>query len=264
MRRYRYREADDLMTRKVVIDCFPESLSRYRDSWAVVAVDVIRATTTAVTATVSGRECFPVPSLEVAVPLAARLHDPLLAGELGGNKPYGFHLNNSPAALARRTDVERPMILLSTTGTRLICESGPCEAVYVACLRNVTAQVDRLVDRHAWVAVVGAGARGEFREEDQLCCAWIAQGLMEAGYEPQAETASIVARWRGLPAEAFVDGKSTEYLKQTDQLHDLDFILDHVDDVDATFMLLEVGLPLLAIAPEAGRLVTDSRQGGGR
>jgi 2-phosphosulfolactate phosphatase len=251
------------MTRKVVIDCFPDSLPRYREGWAVVAVDVIRATTTAVSATVRGWECFPVPSLEVAVPLAARLHDPLLAGELGGNKPYGFHLNNSPAALVRRTDVERPMILLSTTGTRLICESGPCEAVYVACLRNVTAQVDWLVGRHERVAVVGAGARGEFREEDQLCCAWIAQRLMEAGYEPQGETASIVDRWSGLPPEAFVGGKSTEYLKQTDQLDDLDFILNHVDDVDATFTLHGVGLPLLAVVPEAGRLVTESGRGGG-
>jgi 2-phosphosulfolactate phosphatase len=251
------------MPTKVVIDCFPDSLPRYRDGWAVVAVDVIRATTTAVTATVRGRQCFPVPSLEVAVPLAARLHDPLLVGELGGNRPYGFHLNNSPAALVRRTDAERPMILLSTTGTRLICESGPCEAVYVACLRNVTAQVDRLVGRHERVAVIGAGARGEFREEDQLCCAWIAQRLMEAGYEPQAETASIVARWRGLPPESFVGGKSTEYLKQTDQLDDLDFVLNHVDDLDATFILPGVGRPLLTMVPEAGRLVTESGRGGG-
>jgi 2-phosphosulfolactate phosphatase len=252
------------MTRTVVIDCFPESLPRYRDGWAVVAIDVIRATTTAVTAAVSGRECFPVPSLEVAVPLAARLHDPLLVGELGGNKPYGFHLNNSPVALLQRTDVERPMILLSTTGTRLVCESGPCEAVYVACLRNVTAQIERLVDRHARVAVVGAGARGEFREEDQLCCARIAQGLIEAGYEPQAGTASMVARWRGEPAEAIVGGNSTGFLEQTGQLRDLDFILDHVDDVDATFLLPGVGRALVALAAGDPRLAADSGRGGAR
>ena len=27
------------------------------------------------------------------------------------------------------------------------------------------------------VAVIGAGSKGEFREEDQICCAWIAAGL---------------------------------------------------------------------------------------
>jgi 2-phosphosulfolactate phosphatase len=238
------------MSATVVIDCLPESLPRYRDGWAVVAVDVIRATTTAVTAAFSGRRCFPVPSLEVAVPLVARLDDPLLVGELGGSTPFGFHLNNSPAALARRTDVERPMILLSTTGTRLICESGPCEAVYVACLRNHTAQVARLVGRHERVAVVGAGARGEFREEDQLCCAWIAGGLMEAGYEPLGRTVSIIERWRDAPADAFVGNKSTEYLRQTGQLEDLSFILAHVDDVDATVAFDGLSLTILPTGPD--------------
>jgi 2-phosphosulfolactate phosphatase len=232
------------MTRTVVIDCFPESLHRYGSGWAVIAVDVIRATTTAVTAVMSGRPCFPAPSLEVAVPLAARLHDPLLVGELGGNMPYGFDLNNSPAVLAARSDVERPMILLSTTGTRVLCESG-AEAVYAACLRNYSAQAVQLAGRHPRVAVVGAGTRGEFREEDQLCCAWIAEGFVRAGYEPAGTTADIVARWRGAPVDAFVGGQSAEYLRQTGQLDDLEFVLDHVDDVDATVALRNGRLVML-------------------
>ena len=74
------------MTRQktVVIDCFPESVPLYRDGYAIVAVDVMRATTTAVTCVELGRKCFPVPSLDAAVPLAARLTNPLLVGELGG------------------------------------------------------------------------------------------------------------------------------------------------------------------------------------
>ena len=75
------------MAGTVVIDCFPESALRYRDGWAVVAIDVIRATTTATTAVALGRRCFPVPSLEAAVPLAAQLDRPLLVGELGGTCP---------------------------------------------------------------------------------------------------------------------------------------------------------------------------------
>jgi 2-phosphosulfolactate phosphatase len=220
----------------IVIDCFPDGIHRYGAGWAVIAVDVIRATTTAVTAVEGGRWCFPVPSLEVAVPLAARLHNPLLVGELGGNMPYGFDLNNSPAAVAARRDVERPMILLSTTGTRLMCEIG-AEAVYAACLRNHSAQARQLAGRHAKIAVIGAGTRGEFREEDQLCCAWIAEGFVRAGYEPADGTADIIARWSGVSVDAFLDSQSIEYLRRTDQLDDLEFILDHVDDVDATVAL---------------------------
>ena len=61
------------------------------------------------TAVALGRRCFPVPSLDAAVPLAAKLTNPLLVGELGGNMPYGFDLNNSPADLEARTDIHRPM-----------------------------------------------------------------------------------------------------------------------------------------------------------
>jgi 2-phosphosulfolactate phosphatase len=229
---------DEKLDRTVTIDCFPKSLTRYRDGYAVVGIDVIRATTTAVTGVVLKRRCFPTPSLEAAVPLAARLDDPLLVGELGGNMPYGFHLTNSPAALAQRSDVSRPMILLSTSGTRMLHAAQGCAAVYAACLRNYRAQVRHLAARHPKVALIGAGTRGEFREEDQMCCAWIAEMLVEAGYEPRGElTARLVERWSGAPVDAFRGSKSVEYLTHTGQLSDLDFILEHVDDVDAVFPL---------------------------
>src|SRR5215469_17010064 len=141
------------MTRQktVVIDCFPESASLYRDGYALVAIDVMRATTTAVTCVVLGRKCFPVPSLDAAVPLAARLTNPLLVGELGGSMPYGFDLNNSPAALESRTDTHRPMILLTTSGTKVICGAQEWQAVYVACLRNYSAQIAYLATHHSMV-----------------------------------------------------------------------------------------------------------------
>ncbi len=225
------------MTRKtVVIDCFPESLPDYRNGYAIVAVDVIRATTTAVTAVALGRRCFPVPSLEAAVPLAAKLTNPLLVGELGGSMPYGFDLNNSPADLESRTDVHRPMILLTTSGTRVICGAQDWQAMYIACLRNYKAQVAYLASHHPAVAIIGAGSRGQFREEDQLCCAWIADGLLAAGYEAEnAETTAIVERWRGAPVTLIVEGASAEYLRRSGQLKDLEYILTHIDDLSEVY-----------------------------
>lgn len=224
------------MRKTVVIDCFPESAQNYLAEHAIVAIDVIRATTTAITAITCGRQCFPVPSIEAAVPLAARLHDPLLVGELGGSMPYGFHLNNSPVDVAERTDTERPMLLLSTGGTRLICAAEGAVAAYVACLRNYHAQIAHLAAHHTAVAVIGAGSRNEFREEDQLCCAWIAAGLLDAGFEPaDGRTLAIVERWRNAPVEAIIDGASAEYLRRTEQTRDLDFVLSHVDDVDDVY-----------------------------
>lgn len=219
------------MRKTVVIDCFPESVEAYGNDYAIVAVDVIRATTTAVTAVALGRRCFPVPSLEAAVPLAARLTNPLLVGELGGNMPYGFDMNNSPAALASRTDIHRPMILLSTSGTRLLCGGRESQAMYAACLRNYRATAAYLATHHLKVAVIGAGARSEFREEDQQCCAWIAEMLLDAGYEPQNEsTVAIVEHWRDTDVNAITVGASADYLRNSGQCKDLEFILTHVDD----------------------------------
>src|SRR5207245_2446733 len=44
----------------VVIASFQEDAEINRDGYAVVAIDVIRATTTAITAVAAGRRCFPV------------------------------------------------------------------------------------------------------------------------------------------------------------------------------------------------------------
>ncbi len=224
------------MRKTVVIDCFPESVSKYRNGYAIVAVDVIRATTTAVTAVALGRKCFPVPSLEAAVPLAAKLHNPLLVGELGGSMPYGFDLNSSPADLSIRTDIHRPMIFLSTSGTRLICGGAEGQAMYVACLRNYKALIPYLAAHHPVIAVIGAGSRNQFREEDQLCCAWIAEGLLAHGYEPEDEnTLSIIHRWSGAPVEKITQGPSADYLRNSGQVRDLEYILTHIDDLNEIY-----------------------------
>ncbi len=223
--------------RSVTVDCFPQRAAAYAETHVIVAVDVIRATTTAVTATAGGRRCLPVPSLEAAVPLAGRLDNPLLVGELGGNPPYGFHLTNSPVQIAGRQDIERPMILLSTSGTPLLWESRRARTVYVACLRNHTAQVEALAECDLPVAVLGAGSRNEFRDEDALCCAWIAEGLIARGFSVTDErTEQLVTRYAGASVDLCADGHSAEYLRRTGQVADLEFVLTHVDDLAQSFV----------------------------
>jgi 2-phosphosulfolactate phosphatase len=223
----------------VVIDFLPEALAQYREGYAIVAIDVIRATTTAVTAAATGRRCFPEPTIEGALARAATLERPLLVGELGGNMPFGFDLTNSPAQLLERSDVERPMILLSSSGTQLIGDARDAGLpTYLACFRNFAAVAAHLAPRHRHVAVIGAGTRGEFREEDQMCCAWVAEGLLAAGFRAEdARTQEIVDRWRGQPAEACRVSKSVDYLRRSEQLRDLDFILAHVNDLRAACLL---------------------------
>lgn len=224
------------MQKSVVIDYLPESVSRYRHGWAVVAIDVIRATTTAVTAAAAGWRCFPTPSIESALTLAERFDHPLLAGECGGDIPAGFEMDNSPAQLANRSDRDRPLVLVSSSGTKVIHEAAGCEAVYLSCFRNYLFLADYLAGRHAQVAIIGAGSLGEFREEDQACCSWIAGRLMQLGYSPKnSQTSELVSRWRQKSPEACLCSRSVTFLKRTNRLGDLDFIFQHINDVPAAF-----------------------------
>lgn len=228
------------MRRSFTIDYLPECMHRYGPEYAVVAVDVFRATTTAVTAVALGRRCYPVPTIEAAVELAAKIPEGLLAGELGGTIPYGFDLDNSPVPLSGLPETSRPLILLSTSGTRVICGGVPGQVMYAASLRNVSAQVERLVAHDPRVALIGAGARGEFRSEDALCCARIGAQLMDHGYVPEDEaTTAVIDRWAEAATEVIVDGPSADYLRDTGRTEDIRFVLQHVDDLAAHVELVD-------------------------
>jgi 2-phosphosulfolactate phosphatase len=227
------------MTGTVLIDCFPESAERHRLHHAIVAIDVIRATTTATTAIHTGRRVFPARTTDEASVVAAALRDPLLVGELGGNMPVGFDVTNSPAVIADRTDTHRPMVLVSSSGTQLILTAAGGEAVYLACLRNYSALARLMAGRHAHIAVIGAGTRGQFRREDQIGCALVAKQLMDLGYAPEnRQTVDCVNRWTTGSFDTAVDairaGKSAEYLRKSGQEQDLEFVIAHVDDLATT------------------------------
>jgi 2-phosphosulfolactate phosphatase len=229
----------------VVIDCFPDCAHRYRGDHVIVIVDVIRATTTVTTAISMGMRVFPVQTTDEAFILASTLQDPLLVGELGGNIPYGFDLTNSPAQVASLEDTHRPIVFVSSSGSQLLRNAAGAEAVYIGCFRNISALANYIYARHPRVAILGAGTRGRFRREDQMGCAWIAQKLINLGYEPETQlTQGYIARWIGANAEEVRDGDSAKYLRKTEQLHDLEFVIKHIDDLDVVPSLMNGELVL--------------------
>src|SRR5437868_7183719 len=115
----------------VVIGCFRDPAGGALVAGdVIVVVDVVRTTTTAVTAVAQGRRCFTAPSVAAARRRAARLERPLLAGEIDGVMPPGFDLNNSPAAIAARSHVDQPVVLVSASVTPLVHVSAQSSAVY--------------------------------------------------------------------------------------------------------------------------------------
>ncbi len=71
-----------------------------------------------------------------------------------------------------------------------------------------------------------------------MCCAWIAQYLLDYGYCADPDTLQIVRRWSDKPVDSWITNKSATYLKNSGQIDDLEFILAHVADLDAVFPLI--------------------------
>lgn len=114
---------------------------------AVVAVDVIRAFTTAAYAFAAGaRHIFLVDSIDEA--LAAKAADPdlLAMGEDHGRRPAGFDLSNSPVEVAaadldgrvlvQRTSAGTRGVVAARSATRLWCASLVCASATAAAVRS--------------------------------------------------------------------------------------------------------------------------------
>lgn len=223
--------------RIVRIDTNPLAATRYGRSWAVVCVDVFRATTVVCTTAATGRRCLVAADIVEATALAAGVPGALLGGEQRGHVPPGFDVGNSPTELARRDDLDRPLVLVTSSGTPLLRRASAAGAVYAACLRNVSAQVQQLLTLNLDVVVIGAGTRGERRGEDDLGCARIAAGLLGAGYASDPESLSVIEQYGGLPTDWCASGPSARFLREGGRQDDIDFVLSHDDDVDMVFEL---------------------------
>jgi 2-phosphosulfolactate phosphatase len=115
--------------------------------------------------------------------------------------------------------------------------SRGAETVYLACFRNAAALGDYMANLHESIAILGAGTLGEFREEDQICAAWVASRLVERGYSPaNCRTGALIERWRDAPASACLMGNSAAYLRRSHQEADLEFVLNHVNDLQDAFV----------------------------
>ena len=247
------------MKKTFVIDCFAENAKRFSKDHAVVVIDVIRATTTATTALSIGRSVYPARGTDEAFIVGKKLRDPLYIGELGGHVPYGFDLANSPVEVMSLTTIpagfftasHRPLVLISSSGIPALINAKDSEATYIACLRNFKAVAHHIADKHNRIAIVGAGTRGEFRREDQVGCAWVAEVLMGLGFTAEDKRSSeIIKRWSQADLDSIRKGNSAKYLSRSGQLHDLEFILHHIDDLSVIPELVNGRLQDVQLPPK--------------
>ena len=150
---------------------------------AAVVIDVVRASTTIVTALAHGaRAVVPVATPEEARTRARGWLDGsvLIGGERGGAPPPGFECGNSPAEYVPARVHSRTVIFTTTNGTRALLAVGGARSVAVAGFVNAGAVVKWLIRRPGDVLLVCAGDSGRFCLEDATCAGLLVGGLRAA------------------------------------------------------------------------------------
>ena len=150
---------------------------RLRSS-ACAVIDVIRATSTIVTALAHGASgVLPVASVPDAFAAKAQDPDALLAGERGGQALPGFDLGNSPEDFTVERVQGKRIILTTTNGTQALAACAGARAVVTASFLNLDAVATRLLQLGPPWMIICAGCNGEFGVDDAAVAGALAEAL---------------------------------------------------------------------------------------
>ena len=164
-----------------------------------VVIDVLRASTTIVTALAHGAALvLPRRSVAEAQAAAAARPGAVLGGERGGVRIAGFDLGNSPAEYTAGRVAGRPVVITTTNGTAALAACHEAAAVVVGAIVNrtaVAATARRLAAARGCDAIhlVCAGTDGHVTDEDVLAAGAI---LEAAGCDERLDEAAEAARER--------------------------------------------------------------------
>jgi 2-phosphosulfolactate phosphatase len=156
---------------------------------AVIVVDVIRASTTIISALAAGAAgIYPAGSHEDAVRLVQSLGrgDTILAGERRGLPIDGYQLGNSPAEFTPKAVAGKRVILNTTNGTRALVAAEPAERVLVGAFVNLSAVVASVASASR-VLMLCAGRENRFALDDAVCA-----GRMVARLKEVASTSPVL------------------------------------------------------------------------
>lgn len=163
---------------------------------SVVVIDVLRATSTIVTALMNGAKgVIPVEDMGEASRISQSVDSDnyLLCGEKDGTKIDGYDLGNSPLEYARETVGGKTLIFNTTNGTKAIKKSLGSAKIYVASFLNLNAVVQALRGEKNEIVLVCAGWKGRLALEDMLLAGNIIYNLNGGQLSEDANDGAKVA-----------------------------------------------------------------------
>ncbi|WP_192823575.1 2-phosphosulfolactate phosphatase [Rufibacter sp. LB8] len=227
--------------------CFsPDLLPLYNLKGKIaIAVDVLRATSSMVTALAHGiTHIAPVRQLDEC--LAYKEQGYLVAAERDGVKADGFDLGNSPFHYQEESVRGKFLAMTTTNGTQAIQLSRAADEVLVGAFLNLGAVADYVKKANKDVVVVCAGWKGLFNLEDTLFAGALAERL--EGHFTLDHDATLAAYHLYQTAKADLLGflSKSSHVQRLERLHilpDIEFCLqedvyDLVPVLQGDFLLI--------------------------
>ena len=199
----------------------------------VIVIDVLRATTTIVTALAHGAKAVvPAATSEEAVRLTANLEKNgyLLAGERRSLKIEGFQLGNSPREMEAGVVGGKTIYLATTNGTPALVAAQGAELVMIGAAVNFKAAVER-ARRHfqdrGEIAIICAGRERQFALEDAYTAGRfvkaLKKGVKKVALNDAAEVALALTGLYDDWSEAFEGTAAAQQLVDVDLGDDVAF-----------------------------------------
>jgi 2-phosphosulfolactate phosphatase len=179
-----------------------------------VVFDVLRATSTMVTALANGAvEIIPVAEIPEALAIRAARPEVLLAGERNGLRiradltgSIDFHLGNSPREFTADRVRGRTIVITTTNGTRALQACAGAQNVLVGSFLNLRATVDWLCAAAPTnLLVVCSGTIDQAALEDTLAAGALCDALWDRYAEGRVADSALMARelFRGKQGDLF-------------------------------------------------------------
>lgn len=205
----------------------------------VVIIDVLRASSTMVTALGNGaREVLPASDYGTAGLLASKMGvgARVLGGERDGRRVDGYDLGNSPLEYTKEVVNKKSVILITTNGTPALMGSRTARTLVVGCFLNASRVTECIRSAKQDTFLVCCGWKGRASMEDTVCAGLIVDRLFGSKLPAHVPDSVRMAHilydtYRDSLAETLKRSSHAERLRTLGYGDDVGYCLqiDHID-----------------------------------
>jgi 2-phosphosulfolactate phosphatase len=158
-----------------------------------VVIDVLRASTTLITALANGaKEIVPVATVEFAVKVSGGMFGghTLLGGERNTKKLEGFALGNSPSDYISNAVEGKTIVYYTTNGSKAIVKAKFSENLFICSFINISVVAKYLVELSNNIEILCAGNNNLYSLEDSVCAGRLVKEIISQSTECELSDSS--------------------------------------------------------------------------